>query len=157
MFGVTPEVVSSWVNGLVFRDAVVGPPAVQATSPSRTECLAEIQFAGQIVAGEFTRLGGAVPTDPSTAGYALARRMLLLMVASWADRARQRVDPDLAQVRAEELQRVREEIAANTSALYDARGTGDRSPGLARTQDQPYRSPVGIGLQGASLWRSGGV
>ena len=152
MFGVTPEVVSEWVNGLVFRDASAGPPVVQATSPSRAACVVEIQQAGQIVAGEFTRLGGTVPTDPTTAGYALARRMLLLMIASWADRARQRVDPDLAKVYAEDLRAIREEIARNTSALMDARGTGPRSPGLARPSEYPYTGPRPFG---ARLWQSG--
>ena len=154
MFGVTPETVSQWCNGLVFVDADVGPPVVRASTPSRSACLVEIQQAGQIVAGEFTSVGGTVPTDPTTAGYALARWMLLLMVATWADRARQRVDPELAKSRAAELEQIREKIARNTNALMDARGVGPRAPGVARPSQYPYTSPA---PRGASLWRSGGV
>jgi len=157
MFGVTPDTVSSWVNGLAFRDAAAGPPVVQATTPSRSDCEDEIQFASQEVAGMFVRLGGSVPTDPTTAAYALARRLVLLRVSAWADRSRQRIDPDLAKVRAEDERQIIADIGRNVALLVESRGTSDRSPGLARGGDQPYVRPVGERTSGARLWRSGGA
>ena len=144
-FGVTASVVEQWTNGLVFRDAVVGPPAVAASTPSLAACTEEIVHATNRVYG-FCRARGIASPESITqvnAGdtYSICRQLVLLDIVAWANRARGRNDPENARALSSER---RDLLAALTdsASMGQGRNVGENAAGISRAPTPTATAPV---------------
>ena len=157
MFGVTPASIASYANGLIFRDAAVGPPAVSATQPSLTDVNTQIDQASQVVSAWLHGLGidaASLSTSNNADTYAIAHRMVCLDVAAWVILARERGNPENAR----ELRRQYDAMLSQLTKQRQSLGTGrpikGDSPGLVQTLVSGTRKAPAT--QPSDFWRRSG-
>jgi len=154
-FNVTPSDVSAYGNGLFFRDAAVGPPAVTATQPSATQCEEYIARAAKIVDAQVLR-GLGVDPDTVTAGsdtYNVCAQLVLLDTAAWAVAARDRGNVELAREYRRRYEREVERLEKARQRLGSKRNTSDGAPAMARGPQPPSQIGQLQATQGADFWR----
>lgn len=158
-YGVTPAIVSSRCNGLIFLDSAVGPPAIAATKPSLADVTREIVMATRRVSGVLRSKGidPATVTEATTPEtWAAAHEMTLSIVMPIVLSSRERLTTDLAEFYASMYREARASLVSGAGAgLGDARPVNDGAASISRGTTAPSEPlPRNIADR---LWRSGGV
>lgn len=126
VYGVTAAMVSELANGLIFTDAVVGPPAVAATRPSLATITAWIARHAKIVDNAIEAPGAdpaSIQANATSGGYAVAQDYILHAVAAAALRSRDRASVELARDYDAHAARVLDAIKRDATTLGKSRKT----------------------------------